>query len=47
MKTMTASHAVTQYAGSFSDMLPHFIVIAVVVAIVVAVLVIYTKVKKK
>lgn len=47
MKSIIASHSVTQYAGSFSEMLPHFIVIAVVVAIVIAALVIYTKVKKK
>jgi hypothetical protein len=46
MRCITASHAVTQYSGSISEMMPHFIMIAVVVAVVVAALVIYTKVKK-
>ena len=46
MKYITASHAVTQYSGSFSEMLPHFLVIAAVVAVIIAALVIYSKKKK-
>lgn len=46
MKYITASHAVTQYSGSITEMLPHFLMIAAVVAVIVAVLVVYTKMKK-
>ena len=39
----SAGRAVTRYAGSFGEMLPHFIVIAAVVAILVIAFVIYSR----
>ncbi len=42
----SAGTAVTRYAGSVSEMLPRFGVIAIAVAVVIIALLIYNKVKK-
>ncbi len=43
MRILAAASAVTRYAGTLPQMLPHFAVIAAVVAVIVVGLVIYSK----
>lgn len=44
---LTAATAVTREAGTMSEMLPKFGVIALVVAIIIIALIIYSKIDKK